>query len=303
MVQRGSKPTNRQPAGKKALPIALPEGRGATVFNYVDIPEENRGEVHELVGRIRKNKTQMFVAGVVMGVDLLKLKHVLPHGQFGALLKREFQWTQKTAENYMKVARHFGAIIEPFSDLNLTTARALLAPSTPAKIRDELFARAEAGETITCGEVRQRIAEAKDSGEKPAAKSREVASDRAEHTEVGLTLELRSTEDETIATPAVIERPVPPPTAVSPAEEVYEALLTLAHAIGKNSDRLGRYRDPNVGPHCDPYDVAGLAMDGMCDNRLSAISKCSEFVRDVAFAMLDKEASPLLRKMAGQSKG
>jgi hypothetical protein len=124
MVQRGSKPTKLpRRGGKKSLPIALAEGRGATAFDYQAIPEEHRGEVHELVGRIRKNQSQLFVSAVAMSVDLLKLMDVVGHGHFGPLLKREFQWTQKTAENYMKLARHFADIIEPFSDLNLTTAK------------------------------------------------------------------------------------------------------------------------------------------------------------------------------------
>ena len=170
MVRRGRRPTITP--RRKSVPVLLAERPRTTGFDYRDVPEEQRGEVHELVGRIQKNKTQMFVSAVAMGVDLSKLKQVLPHGRFGPLLKREFQWTQKTAENYMKLARHFVDIIEPFSDLNLTTARALVAPSTPSVVRDELFARAEAGETITGAEVRQRIAEAKDSGQKSAANSR-----------------------------------------------------------------------------------------------------------------------------------
>jgi hypothetical protein len=299
VVRRGRKPTNT-PRGK-SLSISPAKEPGATAFDYQDVPEENRDEVHAIVGRIRKSLRRVLESAVAIGRDLSRARDLVGHGNFLAWLKREFPGSERTAQSYMDLARHFEGITAQFADLNLTTAKALVATSTPAVVRDELFARAEDGEKITSEEVRQRIAEAKDPGQKPTAKSREVPPDRAEHAEVGPTPELRSGDEQTIRR-AIIQPPVSPPRSVSPAEEVLEALLNFAHAVWKNSDRLGRSREPNVGPHCDPYDVAALAMKGMYDNRLRAISNCSEFAHDVAFAMLDKEASPLLRKMIAHSK-
>jgi hypothetical protein len=296
--RKANLPATRNPS----LPTAPGEAAGTAAFDYQAIPEENRDEVHAIVGRIRTNLRRVLETAVAIGLDLTRARDLVGHGNFLAWLKREFPGSERTAQNYMELARHFGAITAQFADLNLTTAKALVAGSTPAEVRNELFARAEAGETITGEEVRQRIAEAKDAKQKPAEKASEGAADRAEHPEVGPTRELRPGGEQTSAQRALIQPPASPPPDISPAEEVLEALLNFAHAVAKNSDRLGRSREPNVGPHCDPYDVAALAMEGMYDNHLRSISKCSEFAHDVAFAMLDKQASPLLRKMAALSK-
>jgi hypothetical protein len=238
----------------------LSRGLEKTVFDYQDIPEEKRGEVHELVGRIRKNKTQMFVAAVAMGVDLLKLRDAVPHGCFGPLLKRGFQWTQKTAENYMKLARHFAAIIEPFSDLNLTTAKALVATSTQAEIRDELFARAEAGEKISNVEVKGRIAAGK-SQKEPAALVKEPEPKNDIPEEESWEGSRSSQDSEPIGDRATTNDNAPAATGEAATEEVLGALLELAHCIWKNRDRPGP-RDGQVNmPHCDPYDVAKRLMD------------------------------------------
>ena len=244
----------------------------------------------------------MFVAAVAMGVDLLKLRDVLGHGHFGPLLKREFQWTQKTAENYMKLARHFADIIEPFSDLNLTTARALVATSTPAVIRDELLARAKAGETISCEEVRQRIVEAKDAEQKPTAKSKQVAADRAVDTEVGPSAELPSRGELTIGRRTVFRQPVPPPTVLSPAEQLAEALLNLSFDIRKSNSRRGPPGVPGNSPHCDPYDVAMVLMEPEHQDRIYDLYKCAEYVQDVSRALFGMQASPELLKINRRSK-
>lgn len=43
-----------------------------------------------------------------IGVWLLKAKELLPHGDFGNWLKDNFNMTQQSAENYMRVAENFG---------------------------------------------------------------------------------------------------------------------------------------------------------------------------------------------------
>ena len=73
MIQRERNPTNVQRLGsEKSLPIARAGSPGKAAFDYQDLPEENRGEVRELVGRIRRNKGQLFISAVAIGRDLAR---------------------------------------------------------------------------------------------------------------------------------------------------------------------------------------------------------------------------------------
>jgi hypothetical protein len=84
-----------------------------------------------------------------IGQKLLQIKGKLGHGRFGTWLAVEFDWTERTAQQFMNVARQFKA--ENFSDLQLAPSALYLlaAPSTSPKARQEAIARAELGETIT----------------------------------------------------------------------------------------------------------------------------------------------------------
>jgi hypothetical protein len=84
-----------------------------------------------------------------IGQKLLQVKAKLGHGRFGTWLTVEFDWTERTAQQFMNVARQFKA--ENFADLQLAPSALYLlaAPSTPPKVRQEAIARAESGETIT----------------------------------------------------------------------------------------------------------------------------------------------------------
>jgi hypothetical protein len=57
----------------------------------------------------------------------------------------------------MTLAEHFQGKTAKFADLDLGTARALI--KAPTEVRDEIFARAEAGEIIRKNEVKAKLAE------------------------------------------------------------------------------------------------------------------------------------------------
>ncbi|NER79362.1 MAG: DUF3102 domain-containing protein [Leptolyngbya sp. SIO1D8] len=99
-----------------------------------------------------------------IGQKLLLVKDRLEHGDFLRWLTQEFDWSARTAQQFMNVARHFKS--EKFSDLGFTPSalNILAAPSTPPPARKEALKRAKAGESITvkkAKEIKQRHINAK----------------------------------------------------------------------------------------------------------------------------------------------
>jgi hypothetical protein len=88
--------------------------------------------------------------GIVdIGQKLLDIKEKLGHGNFLNWLKKEFDWSELTAQRFMQVARQF----ESTNLLDLEIAPSALyilsAPSTQDSVREEALSRAQAGESIT----------------------------------------------------------------------------------------------------------------------------------------------------------
>lgn len=138
---------------------AVSEGR----FDYSSIGAE-AGEVRAVADRIRQ-KLKEFVRGAVeIGEALLKVKKLLPHGSFGHWTRAEFAWTERTARNYMSIAKRFGPKTEAISDLPIWTTAAfrLAAPSVSDKARELAIKRAKAGETITVKIAKSIIAMTRD---------------------------------------------------------------------------------------------------------------------------------------------
>jgi hypothetical protein len=130
-------------------------------FDYAGMPAENVAEIDSLILRIRASRRRHVEAVHDVGADLLRAKELLGHGNFLPWLQAEFRWSERTANNYMAIARFFRGKTANFADLDIGAASALAAKSTPPDIRDELLERAEAGENISREEVKMRIAAGK----------------------------------------------------------------------------------------------------------------------------------------------
>ena len=99
-----------------------------------------------------------------IGRRLKECKKLLGHGNWLPWLKREFGWTNKTAENFIRVhdlAQK--AKIENFSNLSLPVSGLYLlaAPSTPAEAREEIIERAGGGEKVSIAEIKKTITKTK----------------------------------------------------------------------------------------------------------------------------------------------
>jgi hypothetical protein len=93
-----------------------------------------------------------------IGTYLRGAKAHLPHGQFNAWLKAEFNWTVRTGQNYMRAAQVFGTKCETVSHLPLRLIHKLAAPSTPKQIQDRVVADLEAGKSIDHRAITKEIA-------------------------------------------------------------------------------------------------------------------------------------------------
>jgi hypothetical protein len=94
---------------------------------------------------------------IEIGRRLTEAKAIAGHGEFGPWLDREFAWTERTAQNFMRVYEL--SKTKCVSDLNLPLAGLYLlaAPSTPERARDEVIERAAAGTPVSVADIRSSI--------------------------------------------------------------------------------------------------------------------------------------------------
>jgi hypothetical protein len=114
---------------------------------------------------------------IEIGLELLAVKEAVGHGHFGAWLRAEFGWTDRTAQNFMAVAQAFGPKTEMISDLTIqpTAAYLLAAPSAPDQARKQAIERAEAGEDITTAVAKEILADTRKIGRR---KERRIPTDK-----------------------------------------------------------------------------------------------------------------------------
>ncbi len=140
-----------------------PKGELVVVgFNYDLVETKIAEQARSTADRIRERLTKTLEDLIAVGNDLLAVKEALPHGQFGAWLRAEFGWAERTARNFMSVAEHFGKTARVAElTIDATAAYLLAAPSTPDEARQTAVERAEAGEHVTTAVAKEIVAETK----------------------------------------------------------------------------------------------------------------------------------------------
>jgi hypothetical protein len=113
-------------------------------------------------------KARTVVTVIENGRDLIEVKNALGHGLFTQWLARTFPFTERTAQLWMNAAKQYGAKSELSSVLGDKVLVLLAAPSTPEDVREEIEARATAGEKITIAEVERLKREARTAQETAA---------------------------------------------------------------------------------------------------------------------------------------
>jgi hypothetical protein len=130
-----------------------------TTFDYQALPTERAGQVRAAAERIHVRTN---VAIIENGRDLLVVRRMPEmEGCFVAWLNAEFDLSERTAYNMMQAAENLGDRFAKFANIGPSALYALAAPSTPDDVRDDVAARAAAGEKITTAEVERLKREAR----------------------------------------------------------------------------------------------------------------------------------------------
>ncbi|WP_420628626.1 DUF3102 domain-containing protein [Candidatus Leptofilum sp.] len=122
-------------------------------FDYNQLENNGQSFILKRTQEIRQLMKRSAEDIVIIGLKLIEVKTCLPHGAFGKWLRSEFDWTETTALNFMRVAKAFKTT--NFADLHLAPSALYLlaAPSTPNEARIEAVDRANDGEKITYGQA------------------------------------------------------------------------------------------------------------------------------------------------------
>ena len=112
----------------------------------------------------REAKAQITTGFLDLGARLNEAKEMLPHGEWLPWLEREMQFSERTAQKFMALAREYEGNPQLASDLGSEKAFALLA--LPKEDREEIAAngatvngKTKAPADLTTREVKQIVAE------------------------------------------------------------------------------------------------------------------------------------------------
>src|SRR5262245_30936657 len=103
-----------------------PEGDpGAVPFDYAALPPDNAAALMTCRDEIRARAAQGAESMIAIGRELLPAKGCAGHGHFLDWLAAEFAWSERTAQNYMRVATVFDGKAATVADLSPTAVYAL----------------------------------------------------------------------------------------------------------------------------------------------------------------------------------
>lgn len=138
--------------------------------NAIEVKQENMPvrEISVITAEIKdlfaKARTVALAFIVEIGRRLKEVKTMMPHGGFGVWLKENFDLSQSTAGNYMRLFEEygsdqltlFGAVSNSQSIGNLPYTKALQLLAVPAEEREE-FARQVDAENISVSKLKEAI--------------------------------------------------------------------------------------------------------------------------------------------------
>ena len=117
-------------------------------FSYDALDPETRIVVRQRTGEIKSLMRQTAQGVMDIGERLVEVKDRLGHGPFGGWLHQEFGWSERTAQNFMAVARRFKSA--NFADLNI-------APSALYLLAGASVPEAANGKPVTHRQARQIV--------------------------------------------------------------------------------------------------------------------------------------------------
>ena len=136
--------------------------RVQTSFDYQSLDVDSRILIQESAETIKVCLRRVAKDVWKIGQQLVNVRSCLQYGQFVAWLKAEFDWTPRTAYNFINVYETFRDF-ESFSKIDAAASALYLlaAPSTSQDVRDAFLKRASSGEKITHKNVQKAIRDSK----------------------------------------------------------------------------------------------------------------------------------------------
>jgi Protein of unknown function (DUF3102) len=93
----------------RAAPPAVVCSQG---YDYAALAADAAALAKRTADKIRQQMRRTSQEIIEIGGDLRRVKHALGHGQFGAWLRAEFDWTIRTAGRYMRAADVFSSKLD-----------------------------------------------------------------------------------------------------------------------------------------------------------------------------------------------
>jgi len=142
-------------------------------FNYEALEAETRIVVQQRTNEIRDRMRRAAQDIVEIGERLADVRDRLDDGAFSTWLQAEFAWSRRTAYNCIAVYEQLGKRAN-FAQTSIAASALYLlaAATTPDEARDEVLARAAAGEPITHQDTKATVEK-----HKAAADGNEAADD------------------------------------------------------------------------------------------------------------------------------
>ncbi|TPI58659.1 DUF3102 domain-containing protein [Mesorhizobium sp. B3-1-7] len=146
----------------KAKKVARAAVSGHSGYDYRLIEDAVVRERAELVAaEIKANLEIVKKAFLDNGRKLLAIKNDLGHGQFLSWVASEFDWSERTANNYMCVAQQLGDDFHLVSYLPSQTIYRLASKSVCQKVRTKVIASAKSDKRLTADQVEAAMEKAK----------------------------------------------------------------------------------------------------------------------------------------------
>lgn len=201
-------------------------------FDYEALTPEQRIIIVQRTGEIQERLQRSAQDIWEIGQRLADVREQLKHGQFDAWLKAEFDWSRRTAYNFINVYETFGERANLAQvDIATSALYLLAAPSTPEDLREEYLLKAYDGEKITHKELSSDIKQNKQKSNSPEVK---LASDTpVAKTELPITA---------TSIPEILQLITSTPTVVDvESVEVKEAESKLPTSVPKIEVEAGWY--------------------------------------------------------------
>ena len=133
-------------------------------FEYQRLPIQQRAKIWKLTSEIKGNIRTTVQSSWEIGRKLAEARHQLDPFQFSSWLQAEFDWSRRTAYNFIQVYEAFPELASAnFAQLNISISALYLlaAPSTQPEIRNDFLSRVLAGERVSHKVIQATIQSAK----------------------------------------------------------------------------------------------------------------------------------------------